>query len=416
VRWHRFDRSVATAFVSALPGCGGGGGGAAPVTPSLAPQTGQGVPASIVIRIPSATQTSSGAARRPRYVSTASFSTKIAITGAQSCTKCSSPVTLEVSLAGFPGPCVTSGSGKTCTIPLNLLTGSYVGTIRIYDGVLDGQGHVTGEPIAVCSLTLNISFLEIAAIADFQHVAVWPIGGTAPLVTLTTGISTPSAVAFGFDGTLFVGNTGNDTVTAYAPPYTAPPTVISIGIHKPVALAVDAANNLIVANALGSTTLYPPPYKTATPLVFLDGGTPVDVRVDGIDNLWTLNQLVSSWIQAAVHAERPGLRHQRSVLQQAGGSRSRLQRPAVRRGRRKIPGDAVRSPALERQHARTDDLLNGQRSRSISRTRSPSRPTAPSSFRTSGMRASSTSTNVSPPFQSHRFPRAERDRDLPLSA
>jgi sugar lactone lactonase YvrE len=403
-------------FAAALAGCGSGGGGT--VTPLAAQaQSGQRVPGSIVIRIPSASQASSAAMRRVSYVSAASFSTKIAITGAQGCTQCSPPVTLEVSLAGFPAPCVTSGGVKTCTVALNLLPGSYVGTIRIYDGVLDGQGHVTGkplsentsfpiaiasgqsnavpvtldgvptsiqttvltpatvtvdqfaatpiyrltsagataqlsvvakdadgaviagpgapvftvassigfsavlsgntitltapakasrqagsvaisstspgcsEPIAVCSLALNLGFVELAAIADFTHVTVWPIGGTAPLVTLTTGISTPSAVAFASDGTLFVGNTGNDTVTVYAPPYTAPPTVISIGIHKPVALVLGAANNLIVANALGSTTLYPPPYKTATPLVFLDGGTPADVRVDPIGRLWTVNQL-----------------------------------------------------------------------------------------------------------------------------
>jgi hypothetical protein len=403
-------------FATALAGCGSGAGGT--VTPLAGPaQSGQRVVGSIVIRIPFASQASSGAVRHARYVSTASFSTKIGITGAQSCTQCSSPVTLEVSLAGFPAPCVTSGGVKTCTIALNLLPGSYVGTMRIYDGVLDGQGHVTGnplsentsfpvgivsgqsnavpvtldgvpasiqatvltpatlivdkfaatqvyrlngggaiaqlsivakdvdgaiiagpgapvftvsssfvfsgvlsgntvtltsppkasrqngsvtisstspgcsEPIAVCSLTLNLGFVELAAIADFQHVNVWPIGGTAPVVTLTTGISTPSAVAFASNGTLFVGNTGNDTVTVYAPPYTAPPTVISIGIHKPVALVLGAADNLIVANALGSTTLYPPPYTTATPLVFLDGGTPADVRVDAIGRLWTLNQL-----------------------------------------------------------------------------------------------------------------------------
>jgi hypothetical protein len=403
-------------FGAALAGCGSGGGGT--MTPLASQvQSGQRVPGSIVIRIPSASQASSAAMRRVSYVSAASFSTKVSITAAQGCTQCSSPVTLEVSLAGFPAPCVTNGGVKTCTVALNLLPGSYVGTIRIYDGVLDGQGHVTGnplsentsfpiaiasgqtnavpvtldgvptsiqttvltpasvivdkfaaaqvyrlngagataqlsivakdvdgaviagpgapaftvassggfgsalsgntvtltapatlsrtngsvtisstspgcsEPIAVCSLALNLGFVELAAIADFQHVTLWPIGGTAPLVTLTTGISTPSAVAFGTDGTVFVGNKGNDTVTVYAPPYTAPPTVISAQIHQPVALALDVVNNLIVANATGSTTLYPPPYKTASPLVFLDAGTPADVRVDSTDHLWTVNQL-----------------------------------------------------------------------------------------------------------------------------
>jgi sugar lactone lactonase YvrE len=91
------------------------------------------------------------------------------------------------------------------------------------------------------------------------------IGASAPIATVTTGINIPiPAVAFGPDGTLFVANAGNNTVTAYAPPYTGAPTVVSTGISGPVSLAVDAAGTLIVANSTAqSVTFYAPPYTSA---------------------------------------------------------------------------------------------------------------------------------------------------------
>jgi hypothetical protein len=97
----------AALLAAALAGCGGGSG-AVPAPSSGAPQAGQRVPGSIVIRIPSTSQASSAALRRVRYVSVSSRSTKVAITGAQGCTQCSSPVTLEVSLVGANAPCTVS--------------------------------------------------------------------------------------------------------------------------------------------------------------------------------------------------------------------------------------------------------------------------------------------------------------------
>jgi sugar lactone lactonase YvrE len=394
----------AALLAASLAGCGGGSNGAVPIHSSTASQAGQRVPGSIVIHIPSASQASSAALRRVRYVSVSSRSTKVAIAGAQGCTQCSSPITLEVSLVGGNAPCTVSGGVTTCTIALNLLPGSYLGAMTAYDGLLDGQGHVAGNPLsestsfpitianaqsnatnvtlagvpvtlvptiltpssliidtvpsagpvyrlvggnataqfsivakdadgnviagpgaptwtanasgsgfsasqsgntitlnapsavsrqtgtltvnasspgcsdstAKCSLNARVGFAELLAVADhgFPHVAIWPIGASAPIATVTTGINIPiPAVAFGPNGTLFVANVGNNTVTAYAPPYTGAPTVVSTGIFGPVSLAVDAAGTLIVANSTGqSVTFYAPPY-TSAPNVTLNFGS-----------------------------------------------------------------------------------------------------------------------------------------------
>jgi hypothetical protein len=409
---------VAAALASSLAGCGGGTGGTvSPAPNAVSGQAGPPVAGSIVIRMPRA---SSSTTRRPRYVSLASGSAKIAIAPAQGCIQCSSPVTIEATLVG---PCKMVGQVRTCTIPLSLVPGTYAGTISIYDGVPDAQGHVTGkvlstnasfpiliaqgqansvgvtldgiptslvatiltpstmimrnrvvngvtqtvyrvfganasaqiglvakdadgftivgpgsptwtananpagfttavngntltltapaapkradaaltinavssgcsDPTAKCTLSGFVGFVEtLAATAPGNlQVSVWAIGGSALPTAITQGLSFPCpAVAFASDGTLFVANGGNDTVTAYAPPYTGAPKVISAGIKGPVSLAVDASNDLIVANSTNlNVTIYPPPYTTAAPTALSDlaGASPAGVVVDAGNHLW----------------------------------------------------------------------------------------------------------------------------------
>lgn len=127
--------------------CSSGGSHALP--PAGAPRSAQAVPGSIVIHIPSVAPSSSK--RSVKYVSPSSFSAKIDITPAQGCTQCSSPQTLQVSLIAASA-CTTGPSGRTCTIGLVLLAGTYTGSMTVYDGVLV-QGQVSGNP-----LSENISF------------------------------------------------------------------------------------------------------------------------------------------------------------------------------------------------------------------------------------------------------------------
>jgi hypothetical protein len=128
------------------------------------------------------------------------------------------------------------------------------------------------------------------AVADHavRRVSVWTIGASAPIAVMLQGVSIPiPAVALASDGTVFLANVGNNTITAYAPPYTAAPTVIAAGINNPVALAVDANDDLIVANNSGSNAaIYPPPYTTANPAKLITGPNPVGLVIDGGNHLW----------------------------------------------------------------------------------------------------------------------------------
>jgi hypothetical protein len=416
---------IAAALVSSLAGCGGGSGTAVrPVLGDVAGQAPARLPGSIVVRIPSTTSSTN---RRLRYVSPSSLSAKVSIGPGQGCAQCSPPVTIEVGLYGV-NQCTITGGVRTCTIALNLLPGTYTGTMTIYDSILDAQGHATGKPLsgnasfpipiapggsnavgvtldgiptslaatiltastmvrrnhvingvattayrviganaaaqlalvakdvdgntivgpgaptwtananpagfttavngntltitapavlkrqdaaltinavspacadptAKCTLSGVVGFAESIAVTDpgFPRVVVWTIGASAVSAVITQGLSFPCpAVAFAPNGTLFVANGGNNTVTAYAPPYTAAPTVISKLVDTPVALAVDANNDLVVANnpvigpgQIPAVTVYPPPYTTTNPVRLI--ATPLtSVAIDPGNRLWVL--------------------------------------------------------------------------------------------------------------------------------
>jgi sugar lactone lactonase YvrE len=415
-----FKALCTVAATVAVSACGGAGTTTVPRVAGAEAATAARVPASIVLKIPAASAAS--AKRRARYVSIVSRSTKIVVAAAAGCAQCSQTQTLEVQLTGQSSPCTTGPGGTTCTIALSLNPGSYAGSLIVYDGVLDAQGHVTGktlsentsfpiaialgqsnaigvvldgvpasltptvltpstliigtkvvngsattiyrlignsatgqftvtakdadgnviagagaptytanatngftasangntmtlnappaftkqtgaltvqanssactDPAAVCSIAVPIGFDQIIAVADTGggNVSVWPIGASAPSATITTGINGPYSVAFSSDGTLFVANYNNSTVTGYAPPYTGTPFTVSSHVSNPDAIAIDANNDLIVANYGGANvTIYPPPYTTTTPVTLNTGSFPAALAIDATQHLWIVS-------------------------------------------------------------------------------------------------------------------------------
>jgi hypothetical protein len=416
-------RTLAASLAAILAGCGGGGASRVAAPSSSAVTT-----ASIVIKIPAAATSASAAARHVQYVSATSRSATLSLAPAQGCVNCTPATSYGVALAGQGSPCVTTPQGRTCTLPLNLVAGVYVGSIVLYNGFVDAQGAATGSPIsektsfpiavalgqpnataivldgvpvslttavttsstlfvgskvvsgqpvtvyrllgggssgqftvtakdadgyvlvgggaptfsanatggftastsgntvtvtapatntkqsgtltfsavspactdatAKCTTSVQVAFDQILAVVDPGGgcVYIWPIGAAAPTVTITTGINVPTAVAFAPDGTLFVANLGNSTVTAYAPPYMGMTATISASVINPVALAFDAQNDLFVLNNDGakSVAIYPPPYTTASPVTRGVASGPSALAIDANQNIWILttsNQL-----------------------------------------------------------------------------------------------------------------------------
>jgi hypothetical protein len=185
----------------------------------------------------------------------------------------------------------TTGTGYSSSVSGNTLTVTDPASRPVINGSLTINAVSTActDPTARCSATFALGLAQIIAVADTGNgdVSVWPIGAAAPIADITTGISGPFSVGFSSNGTLFVANDNNSTVTYYAPPYTGAPSTITTQIHNPDALVIDAHDDVIVANQSTATvTIYPPPYTTTAPVTLNTGGLPSALTLDAAQHLW----------------------------------------------------------------------------------------------------------------------------------
>ena len=242
----------------AVTGCGGGGASRG-LTPS--PAAGGIVPASIVIRIPALPATAS-AARRARYVGVLSRSATLALAPAQTCTNCTPASSTDFSLAGQGSiPCVTNAQGRSCTFPLNLMAGAYTGTMTLYDGFLNGQGHVTGT-----ALSEKTAFPVVVAVGQSNAIGVVLDGVPASLkvtvltpATLVVGSRVVQGQQFSTYRMIGNGSTAQFSVTA-----TDPDGYAIVGGGAPAYTA--SASGGFGASATGNTiTLHAPAAYTKQP-------------------------------------------------------------------------------------------------------------------------------------------------------
>jgi sugar lactone lactonase YvrE len=177
-------RTLAASLAAILAGCGGGGASRIAAPGSSAVTT-----ASIVIKIPAAATSASAAARQVQYVSATTRSATLSIAPAPACTNCTPASSYGVALAGQGSPCVTTPQGKTCTLPMNLVAGSYVGAIVLYNGFVNAQGAATGSPISE-----KTSFPIAVALGQPNATAIVLDGVPA---SLTTSVVTPTSLYVG---------------------------------------------------------------------------------------------------------------------------------------------------------------------------------------------------------------------------
>lgn len=144
---------------------------------------------------------------------------------------------------------------------------------------------------------------SIVAFAPTAAVNVYPSEWIAGTVTR---LSQPNGIALDANGDIFVANTGNDTVTAYAPVYTkfnpanvAPFMILggsSTGLNAPVGLAIDSSGRLWVGNR-GNDTLEifaPNAFGNARPIFTIAGAAtllaaPQEISFDSFGQLDVAN-------------------------------------------------------------------------------------------------------------------------------
>lgn len=113
---------------------------------------------------------------------------------------------------------------------------------------------VRQSPIAApAQSVVFISVPSVNAIESFP-------GGVAnpkPAVAIKTGINNPAGIAVGGSGTLFVNNTGNNTVTEYAPGATKPNFTLKLSAGIGDAIAAGPDDSLYVTDQNGNIDVYP---------------------------------------------------------------------------------------------------------------------------------------------------------------
>lgn len=130
-----------------------------------------------------------------------------------------------------------------------------------------------------------------------DQILVYAPGSTTPMRTITAGLDEPVALAIDSAGTLYVANcacgtngssTGSNTVTEYANGGTTLTNTIA-GLDIPFAITVDSSNNLYVAN-YGANTVTKYAQGTTTPSLTITGlDDPDAVRVDRQGSIYVSN-------------------------------------------------------------------------------------------------------------------------------
>jgi hypothetical protein len=109
-------------------------------------------------------------------------------------------------------------------------------------------------------------------------IAVYQLGKTSPVATITDGIYSVSALTFDSAGSLYVASvsdaTGASSISVYAPGSTSPQQTIRKGVSGPVAMVFDSSGNLYVANASG--------HRSFISVYGENGATPVRTITRGV--------------------------------------------------------------------------------------------------------------------------------------
>ena len=126
---------------------------------------------------------------------------------------------------------------------------------------------------------------------DAQTIRLYPANVKDPAQegSITSGLSEPINIAVDTQGTLYVANNGNSTVTEYRLGKTTPSVTLSTSLVDPNGIAVDSKGTVYVTSgsSVGSCYVLEFPKGSTKPTVQVNGfGLPVGLAIDKDDNLY----------------------------------------------------------------------------------------------------------------------------------
>jgi len=116
--------------------------------------------------------------------------------------------------------------------------------------------------------------------------------------SITQGIDLPINVAVDKQGTIYVANNGNSTVTEYPFGATSPSVTLSTQIVNPNGIAVDSHGTVYVTSgaSVGSCYVLEFPKGSTSPSVQVNGfGLPIGLAIDSSDNLYVADAAFSNY-------------------------------------------------------------------------------------------------------------------------
>jgi hypothetical protein len=182
---------------------------------------------------------------------------------------------------------------------------AYDDTVTVLDP-RTGDRTLAGVPIPFVSSQYSMvaDALGNLYVGNGTTVVKFAPGDMTPSATLT-GLNGPSALAVDASNNLYVANSGNDTISKFTPGTTAPSAVLT-GLNSPNALAFDMRGNLYVSNN-GNDTVSKFAPGTTTPGATLTGvQNPIAVAVDPDGNVYVATSAIPGQSDGTVSKFLPG--------------------------------------------------------------------------------------------------------------
>jgi trimeric autotransporter adhesin len=202
---------------------------------------------------------------------------------------------------GGPVP-TTSPSGSPSTGIVAYVANSSVNTVTGYLALAKTPSITissgVSSPVALAVDSSGDLFVDncepcITNTGSTSTITVYAQNSGVVTRTITAGLSKPVAMAVAPNGTLYVANAGTSTVTAYAAGSSDLAMTITSGVASPLGLAVDSSGNLYVANGAffpGTVSVYS---STGTLQRTLSAGGVEGVAVDSTGRVYVPNCNVS---------------------------------------------------------------------------------------------------------------------------
>lgn len=252
-------RLLSALLVTLLAACGGGAQSTLPAANSAQSQS-KAVSASIVIKIPPASATSSS--KRQAYVSASTQSISGTINPAAGCSGCSAAVSIAANLTPTSSGCANSGGTTTCTIPVTLKPGSYVASVSTYSGVLSG-GVPSGNELSTDQT------VAVTITANTANTISMVMGGIPNSFTSAGTSGTNNSYVNSIGGELYLDGASSSITVTITPQDASGNAIIGPGAPT-MTFSVTGGNGFTLASSTANSATVTAPAKGTTGIDFLN--------------------------------------------------------------------------------------------------------------------------------------------------